>query len=601
MNHNLTMRLKILIFCLGSTLIGLFLQSALFQNSSSRLIYNQAKEESQRSLQNMQDDLNTFIKKVENGLLQVYNQKEFIADMKRDVDSTQMKETYHRVAYNLATDNFDTTDAVLAMYVYNAEHEIISTYRRAVTPKHNYPVDIYDAAAEDNAEVVRSYAESDNSQMLITSYYNKYRQKDIVRFVIKMFSYTNTNPQIGYIVCDIDSKTILGMMKKYRVDEEMYIWLQPLGDRPMVAMGTLNKDSKKTFQTIAEKVEKSKTEITQWQDGQRVFFAIGQKKYNLWAYAIMPETLLNQSQKVLTQNLILITVIMLIVITLSFLLVSREITRPLEQMTATVQEIQNGNTQLRMKNLKNDEVGKLGKSFNNMLDQIESLIAKEYESELMKNRAEYQALQTQINPHFLYNTLDTMSSIAEIQDCFQVSALCQSLAGMFRYSLNMKEPLSTVSQEMVHLKNYCYVMNVRMHDQVKFEYEIDDQSLQDSLPRISIQPLVENAINHGLRNKKGEKKVWIQINEQGADLLVKVRDNGIGIREEKISEIFEEKENSEKKRTSVGIINIHKRLKLLYGEQCGIQIESEEADGTTVWFRIPISKKERTEHGIGKI
>ena len=601
MNHNLTMRLKILIFCLGSTLIGLFLQTALFQNSSSRLIYNQAKEESQRSLQNMQDDLNTFIKKMENGLLQVYNQKDFIADLKRNMDSSQLKEKYHRVAYNLATGNFDTTDAVLALYVYDSDHKIISTYRRAVTPKHNYPVDIYDAAEEDNAEVVRSYAESDNSQMLITSYYNKYREKDIVRFVIKMFSYTNTNPKIGYIVCDIDSKTILGMMKKYRVDEEMYIWLQPVGDRPIVSMGTLNKDSEKTFQEITEKVGESKTEITEWQDEQRVFFAIGQKKYNLWAYALMPETLLNQSQKVLTQNLILITVIMLIVITLSFLLVSRGITRPLEQMTATVQEIQNGNTQLRMTNLKNDEVGKLGASFNNMLDQIERLIAKEYESELMKNRAEYQALQTQINPHFLYNTLDTMSSIAEIQGCLQVSALCQSLAGMFRYSLNMKEPLSTVSQEMVHLKNYIYVMNVRMHDQVKFEYEIDEQSLQDSLPRISIQPLVENAVNHGLRNKKGEKKVWIQIREEETDLLVEVKDNGIGISQERINEIFEEKENSEKKRTSVGIINIHKRLKLLYGEECGIHIESEVADGTIVWFRIPISKKERAEHGIGKI
>lgn len=601
MKGNLTMRLKILIFCLGSTLIGLILQTLLFQNSSSRLIYYQAKEESQRSLQNMQDDLNTFIKKMENGLLQVYNEKNLISDLKRKSDVELLRQRYHRIAYNLATGNFDTSDAVLAMYLYNADHEIFSTYRRAVTPKHNYPIDIYDENVQDNAEIVRNYVESDDSQMLISSYYNIYREKDIVRFVIKMFSYTNENPRIGYIVCDIDSKTILKMVKKYRVDEEMYIWLQPLGDRAIVTSGTLNEESEDTFLEISQKVESSKNEITDWHSRQKVFFAIGQKKYNLWAYALMPKSLLNQSQKVLNQNLLLITVIMLLVITLSFWLVSKGLTRPLEQMTETVQRIQDGDTHLRMTGLKHDEVGKLGRSFNNMLDQIESLIAREYESELLINRAEYQALQTQINPHFLYNTLDTMSSIAQIQNCPQVSALCQSLAGMFRYSLNMKEPLSTVAQEMVHLKNYIYVINVRMKNQIRFEFDIDNQSLTDSIPRISIQPLVENAINHGLRNKKGEKCVWIHAREEGEVLIVEVKDNGIGISRERIQEIFEEKETGEEKRTSVGIINIHKRLKLLYGENYGIHIESEVSDGTKVWFQIPVSKKEREGYGIREI
>ncbi len=103
-----------------------------------------------------------------------------------------------------------------------------------------------------------------------------------------------------------------------------------------------------------------------------------------------------------------------------------------------------------------------------MLDEMDKLLRREYETKLLLNRAEYKALQAQINPHFLYNTLDTMSSIAEIQNCRQVSSLSQSLSNIFRYSLNMKNPLSTVAKEIVHLKNYIYVMNVRMMDNVEY-------------------------------------------------------------------------------------------------------------------------------------
>mgnify|MGYP004423508141 CR=1 FL=1 len=140
-------------------------------------------------------------------------------------------------------------------------------------------------------------------------------------------------------------------------------------------------------------------------------------------------------------------------------------------MTKTVKRIQAGETHLRMENLKEDEAGELGKSFNNMLD--------------------------------------TMGSIAEIDGCDQVSALCQSLAELFRYSLNMKKPFSTVSKEIVHLKNYIYIMNIRMQNQIRYTFDINDTILNDELPRISIQPLVENAINHGLKNYKGEKKIYI--------------------------------------------------------------------------------------------
>ena len=191
-----------------------------------------------------------------------------------------------------------------------------------------------------------------------------------------------------------------------------------------------------------------------------------------------------------------------------------------------------------------------------MLDQMEELREKESRANLLLSQAEYKALQAQINPHFLYNTLETMSSIAEIRNCPEVSMLSQSLSNIFRYSLNMKDQLSTVAQEINHLKNYCYVMSVRMQDNIEYVYDIDESLLKERIPRISIQPLVENALNHGLRNKRGEKKVRIRIQRQDENLVISVRDNGMGMDAEKINANLQKNEMIRQKKEVRSVFTI---------------------------------------------
>ena len=591
MLHKKGIRLKILILCLGCTLTGLFLQTLLFQNTSSQLIYNQAKNDSYRSMQNMQDDLQTFIKNIENGMIDIYNEKELLSDLKRKTDIDTMRTKYNRLIFNLATQNFDSSSWVVSMYLYDTDHQLISNYQRAKTPKHNYPKDIYNTNIPNNAKKVRNYFESDDTGMLVTSYYNPYREKDIVRFVLKIYQYVTINAKCGYIVCDIDSKALKKIISKYNVDDEMFIWIQPQGDRPVISCGKLEDDCRASYKKLSNMIRKKEESAQDIRINDRELFSVYQEDYNLGAFSIMPKELLAKNEKVLNQNLLLITMIMLAVISISFYFVSKSLSRPLEDMTKTVKRIQAGETHLRMENLKEDEAGELGKSFNNMLDQIEGLIAREYENKLLLNHAQYQALQAQINPHFLYNTLDTMGSIAEIDGCDQVSALCQSLAELFRYSLNMKKPFSTVSQEMVHLKNYIYIMNIRMQNQIRYTFDINDTILNDELPRISIQPLVENAINHGLKNYKGEKKIYICACPEEQNLVITVEDNGVGMSEERIRELFEESPDQGDKRDSIGILNIHKRMRLLFGEQYGVKIESTPGKGTRVILTVPRKKR----------
>ena len=175
-----------------------------------------------------------------------------------------------------------------------------------------------------------------------------------------------------------------------------------------------------------------------------------------------------------------------------------------------------------------------------VLSRIDRLIHTVYLKEILTRNAQLESLQAQINPHFLYNTLDTMSSIASIQNCDLVSDLCQSLSNIFRYSLDMKYPYATVSREIAHLKNYIFVMNVRMRQEIRYHFDIDEDALLYSMPKISIQPLVENAINHGLKNKRGEKNIVIKVWQADGKLYVMVRDDGVGMDAEKLNRLLQE-------------------------------------------------------------
>ncbi|MBS1485176.1 MAG: sensor histidine kinase, partial [Clostridium sp.] len=496
---------------------------------------------------------------------------------------------YYRESYNIAMECFDTSDGVVALYLYNGEDEIISTYRRAVTPRHNYPLDIYEHAEENNADLVRQYAHSNQTTMLVSSYFNPNRDTDIIRLVMKLYNNSNTSQMIGYIACDVDSKIFRYRMEKFITDSDMFMWLQPVGDRAAVSVGSLGKNDRKLFDGITDHLCRGEQDFSLPTGGsQRVFFQMDQNKYNLSAYALMPQALLAANQRTLTASLFTIAAVMLVITLVFTFLWSKSLTRPLEELTEMTDRIKKGETDLRVAVKKHDEIGALGQSFNEMLDQIEALLVREYETKLLLNRAEYNALQAQINPHFLYNTLDTMSSIAQVRHCDEVSHLCQSLSNIFRYSLDMKNPFSTVAKEIVHLKNYIYVMDVRMRDHVAYEFDIDDEVLKDTVPRICVQPLVENALNHGLRNVRGEKQVVIRAKMQEENLVIAVEDNGVGLEnaEELNQKMMENNLDLVERGNSIGLININARVKMLYGDAYGIRVESAPGTGTRVYLTV---------------
>ncbi len=418
------MRTKILMLCLGCTLLALFLQTLFFQYSASSIIYQQERTASRSSLERMQDELYGWIKSYENDLIKIYNQNAFSRDLSSLLAGTDPQTRNSRAAYTMALTAFDPSQGVNALYIYNMDDRLVSYYRSAFTPRFKYPEDIYEDPIGNNARVVSDYVKSDDRAMLVSSYHNVSRDRDVIRFVLKIYT-NNVTRKIGYVVCDVDINSFLRIIGKYVYSDGQIVWLQPRGDRPALVYGKLEGKQKLYFDVVSTRVRENDSAGS---DGRSirdsVFFEIPQQKYNFASYSLTPQYLLEESQKVLTRNMLIIALIVIAVAVISALLITRSLSTPLTRIVGSLKEIKGGRTDLRLRGLKADEIGTLGQAINEMLDTIQALVAQQYNAKLLLKQAEYKALQAQVNPHFLYNTLETMSSVAVAQKCHTVSTLC---------------------------------------------------------------------------------------------------------------------------------------------------------------------------------
>lgn len=326
---------------------------------------------------------------------------------------------------------------------------------------------------------------------------------------------------------------------------------------------------------------------------------VSQENYNLEAFVLVSQSLLTAAQKSLIRTLLIIMAAMIAAVAVLVLFVSQWVTRPVEEMSSTITRIKNGEKQLRVQPIGwSQELSTLGTEFNEMLDRMEVMAQEELQHKMLVERTEYKMLQAQINPHFLYNTLDTMSGIANAQNCPLVSGMCRSLSAIFRYSLNMTDELSTLQNEMAHVRNYLYVMDVRNGSTIAYDYQIDSDTLQDPMPRICIQPVVENALTHGLRNvRRKDKKLLIRSEHVGENLVITVQDNGAGMDAEEMNRLLEQNDMKRvESGVSIGILNVNARLKKLFGKEYGLHIESTIGEGTTVTITVPAVLENDKQH-----
>ena len=230
------------------------------------------------------------------------------------------------------------------------------------------------------------------------------------------------------------------------------------------------------------------------------------------------------------------------------------------------------------------EVQELSNSFGHMVLRIQQLMSTVRQEEVNLRKTELKALQAQINPHFLYNTLDSIAWMCEQGRNTDAVKMVHALARLFRISISKGHELIPIAKEIEHAESYLQIQKYRYKNQFTYEFDVDPACLDYYCNKITLQPIIENAINHGLDLMVEEGCIWVQVLQDGEDILFRVRDNGVGMSQEQLQAIFQ---RDPKDRTGIGIKNVNDRLKIYFGKQYGLHITSELDVGTCVEIRMP--------------
>lgn len=301
--------------------------------------------------------------------------------------------------------------------------------------------------------------------------------------------------------------------------------------------------------------------------------------------------------------------LLLLITSLSMLLtywISLSITRPVENLTKAANELSKGRFDLQIKVDSNDEIAFLAKTFDHMRININNLISEiqekaQLEHELQQNKLLLQesqliSLQSQINPHFLFNTLNTLSKKAYLEGSEETSNMIVNVAGLLRYSLKRLDRAVTLYEEVAVLKQYIDIQKARFTERLQLHMEVNEACLGVQIPGLTLQPIIENAVIHAVEPEENGGVIWFRISDDGDKVRIEIEDDGPGMPEEKIRQILEGQQivQTGGHSTGIGLSNVVKRLRLFYENEDVLEIQSEMGCGTKVVLNIP--KTRRDDH-----
>lgn len=402
----------------------------------------------------------------------------------------------------------------------------------------------------------------------------------VISVVKKVISPKDAKTIIGVIMLDIDYSTLVNELKSSEFDDKNLILLRN-EDNGMIA-NSYSLDFSKA-EEYRGKMELTKKSISTY-------------KYETKKYGWKVEVIVSKASLYSKFGSVLNTFVLIVIITVVFSIVlsyilAKKITKPINQLVLRMQDLSKGDFNARVDEVENRDIQVLSDGFNKMSYHIKQLMdnlrKKDYESA----NARFLALQAQINPHFLYNTLETIRSIAIRNQVESIADMAKSMADIFRYSVDSTKEEVILKDELKHVKNYINIQKIRYKERLNVEFNIDESLLNYKIIKLVIQPLVENAIYHGIDMKKDAGKLCIECSKFEDKILISVSDNGIGIKKQELEDIRKNLENDidRKINKSIGLINVNSRLKLYYGENCSLSIESDYDIGTKVYFKIPIT------------
>lgn len=397
------------------------------------------------------------------------------------------------------------------------------------------------------------------------------------------------NSTLGVLLVDMNYSSIEQLFKKANTDHSSeYVYL-------MDSNGEIIYHPKQKL-IYTNLYEENNLAAVDYEDGSREEEFGGEKRlitvktvsYTGWKIvSVVPMSSFNMGLSGTRQFAILFVSLAMLMIIVINQLVSARIAKPLRKLNESVEEWEAGNMNPDIYVGGSLEVEHLGKTLRSAVGQLQQLMHDILVEQEEKRKSELDALQSQINPHFLYNTLDSIVWMIEGERYQDAVFMVTQLASLFRISLSRGKTIIRIEDEIKHAKNYMNIQKIRYKNIFRIDFRIEEEILNCCTVKLVVQPLLENAIYYGVGCMDGEGEIEVVGYRSGGEVCIEVRDNGIGMPKETVDALLTENNRVRKKGSGVGLINVHNRIQLRFGKSYGLDIESLPDEGTTVRIHLP--------------
>lgn len=394
--------------------------------------------------------------------------------------------------------------------------------------------------------------------------------------------------RIGSLSIDLNMETFLNVLSVDHIsdiNDFTRIWV--LGDNNELIYDTATPE----MDTINKVVDSSVFIGTQLSvDEGDYIYAKATSDYTDWSTIVLiQDEFIRQEQSSLFGVLFVIISVGIGLIGIISYVFSSSISKPFSQLMTRMRRVEQGDLADRMELTNNPDVDLVTRVYNQMLDSINKLIKEVYQATIIEKNVKISALQSQINPHFLYNTLNTMKAISRVKGVEEVAEISEGLSDLFKYSMDDSEKYVTLSEELTHIRNYMMIQEYRFRERVQLVSDIQVNPDDIMIPKLLIQPLIENAVVHGISHLSDKGEVRLKIYRSNY-LFIEVTDNGEGLNEEQLEKLklSMKKRNLKSEEQGIGLTNVSERIRLIYGRQYGVQFFQPEGTGLGVKLVLPL-------------
>ena len=429
-----------------------------------------------------------------------------------------------------------------------------------------------------NSEVFVCAGIEDN---LAKERYNKF----FIPFVRKII-FSDTRKTIGWQVIGISPDLIRNSIKDFEVPDNDMLLILDKQNKCLFSSDNklLGRDLSKSI-SIPEQNDKSFYSTVL---GKKVLVVYRKSAYsNYQIVQLVDYSLIEEQRTNATKIAFLILGITITVCCLFTIFLSSNLTKPLRRIMHRMECISKGNFHVEPELEGNDEIGELGKGINQLATNINQLLLKVKNDENTKKELEFKVLQSQINPHFVYNALNSIKVMAMIQKADGIYETATALGALLKETSKGAMSHITIEEEINLLDQYITIQKIRKKGLIQVSYSIDSELLSCKIPKFTLQPIIENSIVHGFEGKKGLGILDISAVLVEDDILIEIRDNGVGIPQDRIETILQKDKSQGERYSSIGLMNINERIKLTYGEKYGLSFESKYMEYSIVRILIP--------------